>query len=362
MWFLTGAVRLFSWTSGEPRLAGPCGTHDRTAEEGSAAMKALDRKLATITSGTYAPGDFILADAKDADMAHGVQAPGVDPVRGGPGFRTRPEFLGHMTEEIRAEAVDIMLTSVSNGERLVRDGIFADSKVTLAVRGNDTTDVWNPRGGNYASHPSMPFATANLERVRDFCSLVLYSVTFNNHIEHDVRTLEAFAEFRARAHAAGVQYFLEVFNPNAPVDLDPQDVGPFVNDHIIRLLAGVAQAERPLFLKVVYNGPAALSELSGHDPSLVVGILGGSAGTTRDTLELLHQGERHGARVALFGRKVQRAQSQLDLLAAMRAVVDGQLTPEDGVSQYHKALQEKGISPSRALADDQRITDPVLQG
>jgi len=37
---------------------------------------------------------------------------------------------------------------------------------------------------------------------------------------------------------------------------------------------------------------------------LVVGLLGGSSGTTRDTFELLSQGEKAGARVALFGRKL----------------------------------------------------------
>src|SRR3712207_8400517 len=50
---------------------------------------------------------------------------------------------------------------------------------TLAVRANDTTDIWNPRGGGYASQPSRPFRTVDLAAVRPFCDLVLYSVTFN---------------------------------------------------------------------------------------------------------------------------------------------------------------------------------------
>ncbi len=32
-------------------------------------MKALDRKLERIRAGSYTPRDFIVADAKDADMA-----------------------------------------------------------------------------------------------------------------------------------------------------------------------------------------------------------------------------------------------------------------------------------------------------
>jgi len=322
-------------------------------------MKSLERKLSSIAHGTYTPADFIIADAKDADMAFGVQAAG--PAPGQPGrYRTRAEYLQAMVDEVRAEAVDILLTSASNGERLALDGVFDGSPVTLAVRANDTTDIWNPRGGTYPARPSRPFRTANLERVREFCSLVLYSVTFNNDLDRDLATLEAYAAFRAQAHEVGIRYFLEVFNPNASVDLAPEQVGAFVNDHIVRLLAGVTQSERPLFLKMAYNGPEALIELVEHDPSLVVGILGGAAGTTRDTLELLAQTERHGARVCLFGRKLQRAESQLDLLAAMRSVVRGEVTPEQGVMAYHDALRGKGIGPARALEHDQLITEPVL--
>ncbi len=324
-------------------------------------MKALDRKLATIAAGSYTPEHFVLADAKDADMAFGVQAPGPVPDTPG-GFRTRPEYLQAMVDEVRAEAVDIVLTSASNAERLLREGVLDASGVTLAVRANDTTDIWSPRGGRYSARPSRPFRTANLRQVRELSSLVLYSVTFNNDLDHDLATLEHYAAFRAEAHDVGIRHFLEVFNPNAPVDLAPADVGAFVNDQIVRLLAGVTQVERPLFLKMAYNGPEAMTELVSHDPSLVVGVLGGSAGTTRDTLELLAQAEQHGARVALFGRKVQRAESQLDLLASMRAVVSRRIGPEEAVAAYHDALQSKGITAARTLAEDQVVTEPVLAG
>lgn len=324
-------------------------------------MKALDSKLSSIQRGRYTPDDFVIADAKDADMAFGVQAPAVDPAEPtSTTFRSRTEYLEAMAEEVRTHAVDVMLTSASNGERLALDGVFDASPVTLAVRANDTTDIWNPRGGSYPIRPSRPFRTANLDQVRGFCSLVLYSVTFNNDLDHDLATLEAYGQFRAAAHEVGLRHFLEVFNPNAPVDLDPDDVGAFVNDHVIRTLAGVTQSERPLFLKMAYNGPQALTELVEHDPSLTIGILGGSAGTTRDTLELLAQAERHGARVALFGRKIQRSESQLDLIAAMRAVVRHQVTPEQAVADYHDAMRDKGIEPLRSLEVDQRITEPTL--
>jgi hypothetical protein len=89
----------------------------------------------------------------------------------------------------------------------------------------------------------------------------------------------------------------------------------FINDSIMRTLAGITSSQRPLFLKTAYNGAAALAELVEHDPSLAVGILGGDSGTTRDTFELLDRVQAHGARLALFGRKIQYADSQLDWCA-----------------------------------------------
>jgi hypothetical protein len=158
-----------------------------------------------------------------------------------------------------------------------------------------------------------------------------------------------------------MRHFLEVFNPNAPTGLAPEHVGSFVNDMIVRTLAGVTRAERPVFLKMVYNGERALAELVEHDPSLVVGILGGSAGTTRDTFELLDRTQRHGGRVALFGRKIQRAESQLDLVGLMRPVLRGEVRPADAVRAYHARLAEAGVASARSLDDDLEVTDPVLR-
>ena len=256
--------------------------------------------------------------------------------------------------------LDILLSSASNGERLAADASL-DDEITLAVRANDTTDIWNHRGATYRIAPSRPFRTADLAAVRPFCDLVLYSVTFNHDLDHDLATLAAYAAFRREATALGMRHFLEVFNPNAPSALAPGDVGAFVNDSIVRALAGVTSAERPLFLKMAYNGADALAELVEHDPSVVVGILGGAAGTSRDTFELLHRTQLHGGRVALFGRKIQRAESQLDLVGLMRPVLRGELDPAGAVRAYHAALAEAGVCPQRTLEADLEVTDPVLR-
>src|SRR3984885_1226969 len=229
--------------------------------------RRLDRKLGRIAAGRYTPDDFVIADAKDADMAFGLTSAG--PLTGAPAgsgrYGTRAEYLDAMRALVAQGELDILLTSASNGERLAHGGSLAD--VTLAIRANDSTDIWNSRGGRYTTAPSRPFRTADLTTVRPFCDLVLYSVTFNNDLDRDLATLEAYRTFRREAAALGVRHFLEVFNPNAPTDLAPEQVGAFVNDSIIRALAGVTQDQRPLFLKVAYNGSGALAERAGGGPS-----------------------------------------------------------------------------------------------
>jgi len=324
--------------------------------------RRLDRKLRNILGGRYTPEDFVIADAKDADMAFGLTCAGPangTPAPGPDGYRTLGEYLASMRALVAQGELDILLTSASNGQRMARDGSLED--ITLAIRANDSTDVWNNRGSDYTQVPSRPFRTADLDAIRPFCDLVLYSMTFNNVLEYDLATLEAYREFRHEAAALGIRHFLEVFNPNAPTHLAPHRIGEFVNDSIVRALAGVTHEQRPIFLKVVYNGPDALGELTAYDPSLVVGVLGGSAGTTRDTFELLHQAEKNGARVALFGRKIQRAESQLHLVSLMRPVLRGELSPADAVRAYHDALAKNEIAPQRSLKADLEVTDPVMR-
>jgi hypothetical protein len=325
-------------------------------------VKKIDAKLRNIRAGSYAPADFMIADAKDADMGAGIGMGG--PRRRPDGtldgrMRTRREYLDAIKAVVAQGIIDISLVSASNLELLIEEGVFADSSVQPAIRANETTDVWGGlRHGKYAISRSIPYRSAVLPHAGT--DLGLYSITFNNEIEADLRTLEAFNQFRADARAAGFRYFLEVFNPNAPVDLDRSMIPQFVNDHIVRALAGVVKADRPLFLKIPYNGPAALEELAEFDPTLIVGVLGGGAGTTRDAFELLYQAQRHGGRLALFGRKINLAESPLALIALMRDVADGTIAPAEAVRAYHAALQSEDIRPERSLDEDLQITEPPL--
>jgi hypothetical protein len=127
-------------------------------------MKSLDRKLAEIKANPAARS-FIIADAKDADMAFGVRALGPRsylarrgdrPAQFSPevwtrdefGYRNLPEFLDIIREVTHQGLVDIMLMSAYVSEQLaIKEGLFKNSPVTPAARANDTTDIWVVRHG-----------------------------------------------------------------------------------------------------------------------------------------------------------------------------------------------------------------------
>src|SRR5678815_5201049 len=111
-------------------------------------MKSLDAKLAEIKANPSSKA-FIIADAKDADMAFGARAPGPRsylslrgerPARFSPeiwsrteyGYRNLPEFLDIIREVVQQGIVDIMLMSAYVSEQLtIKEGLFRSSHVTL---------------------------------------------------------------------------------------------------------------------------------------------------------------------------------------------------------------------------------------
>src|SRR6185295_11436633 len=146
-------------------------------------MKSLDQKLAEVKANRVSRS-FIIADAKDADMAFGVRAPGprgylarggARPARFSPevwsrdefGYRNLPEFLDIIREVTRQGLVDIMLMSAYVNEQLaIKEGLFHGSPVTPAARANDTTDVWAARHGCYTREPSQLFRSASIDQIQ----------------------------------------------------------------------------------------------------------------------------------------------------------------------------------------------------
>jgi hypothetical protein len=108
-------------------------------------IRSLDQKLAAIRANPHNTREFILADAKDADMAFGVRAPGprsylathgarpaqFSPevwTRGEFGYRNLPEFLDIIREVTHQGLVDIMLMSAYVNEQLtIKEGLFKNS-------------------------------------------------------------------------------------------------------------------------------------------------------------------------------------------------------------------------------------------
>ncbi len=343
-------------------------------------VKSLDQKLARIKENPSGAKDFIIADAKDADMAFGIAAPG--PELGACKhaysesvgcWKTLEDYRQQIRDVIRQGIIDIMLLSASNIEKLaIEENLFKDSSITPAARANDTSDIWVIRGGTYPQVPSRSFRSATIEHIKYGrldsnhdepvlgSDLGLYSVTFTNNLDWDYRSLQDFYDFRLEAEQKKFRYFLEVFNPNVDPGITPKKIYAFLNDHIIRCLAGVTEKGRPLFLKIPYHGPGALEELVAYDPNIIVGILGGGAGTTYDAFKLIHDAQKHGARVALFGRKINLSEHPLTFIEMLKRIVDGEVTPEEAVKAYHGVLQHLKIKPFRNLNRDLTLTKAKL--
>ncbi|MBM4011420.1 MAG: hypothetical protein FJ286_08585 [Planctomycetes bacterium] len=337
------------------------------------AAKTLDAKVARLRADPRCR-DFIIADAKDADMAFGLAAPG--PAVGGDRqrgpFRSLADFREQIREIVSQGFVDVMLMSASTSDVLAREErLFDGSPVTPAVRMNDTTDIWLAAGsGTYPRQPALPFSTASIPhaqwgrleppgRGRPVVDLGLFSITLNGDAAADRAMLTAYRDFRHEAERNGFRHFLEVFFPNALAEdgtAAPLGVARFVADHVVRALAGVPAAGRPVFLKIPYLGPEVTAQLAAYDPTLIIGILGGAAGTTHDAFALVAESKRSGARVALFGRKINAAEHQLEFVRHLRAVADEHLPAAEAVRSYHAAIGKHGLAPHRSLEDDLAIT------
>ena len=322
--------------------------------------KSLDTKLKKIRLGQYKPSDFIIADAKDSDMGNGIFAAGTCPADASCPI-SFPEYLQAMREMVSSGLVDLMLMSASGAERLVEEGIFENSPVSPAVRYNDTTDIWGLRHAEYQQYPSRNFRTLHLKRLIPLVDLGLYSITFSNDIEKDMDSLEGLRQFLSELSVTGMRYFLEVFNPQIDIGIGEDKLPEYINDCIVRCLAGLTRQDSPLFLKIPYNGPKAMEELCSYHPGeLIVGVLGGGKGTIRDTFELVRQSEKYGARIALFGRKINLAESPVTLVSLMRSVIEGELSTLNAVKEYHSSLSKEGITPKFSFEKDQIVTEKVL--
>ena len=129
--------------------------------------KSLDQKLQRIAENPSCP-DFILADAKDADMALGIASAGRSPEQHAEEgrYRSIQEYRELIRQNVRQGLLDIMLMSASSNEQLtIVERLFDDSPTTPAARANDTSDIHLVTSGVYAGQPSRPFRTATIDHI-----------------------------------------------------------------------------------------------------------------------------------------------------------------------------------------------------
>ena len=311
-------------------------------------------------------------------MALAIGAPGRSPEAhtGEVRYRSLAEFRDIIAQIVEQKLVDIMLMSASTNEVLtIQKRIFDNSPVTPAARANDTTDIHVIRGSTYPTSAvaAVPHGHARSHPVRP-----PRLPAGGTPARRQPRPVQHHLQQRHRARprgaggvqavppggrAQGLSPFPGGFRPESSRSGRGRASCPaFINDAIVRTLGGVTAAGRPLFLKMVYHGPKAMEELVHYDPHLVVGILGGSAGTTYDAFKLLSEAKKYGARVALFGRKINNAENQLAFIRFLRLIADGEITAEEAVRAYHGVLQQLGVKPQRSLEDMELQTGVMSYG
>ena len=184
------------------------------------AMYRLDTKLAKIRAGNYAKGDFIIADAKDGDMSNPI--PGTGPIRDADGkFVAFPHARRVSRRHHPDRPAGRSWTScwsrppTSNCSPRPAPSRAAPS----SPRSAPTTPATSGARARTATASSVRRGRSAPPNLKDIAAarlsdLGLYSMTFVNDVDADLRSLEAFSAFREDAAANGIKYFLEVFNPN----------------------------------------------------------------------------------------------------------------------------------------------------
>ena len=113
----------------------------------------------------------------------------------------------------------------------------------------------------------------------------------------------------------------------------------------------------------------ALEELVSYDPHLIVGILGGAAGTTYDAFKLLSEARKYGARVALFGRKINNAENQFAFIRFLRLIADKAIARAEfagadvkviALAALRSTREAEARSGRQRLAADQALDQQVL--
>ena len=75
---------------------------------------------------------------------------------------------------------------------------------------------------------------------------------------------------------------------------------------------------------------------------------------------MLADAQKYGARVALYGRKINTAENQLAFVKVLRLIVEGVIGPVEAVRAYHAVLERLGIRPHRPLEEDLKLQSGAM--
>jgi hypothetical protein len=266
--------------------------------------------------------------------------------------RTHPEFLQLIREVVNDGYIDAIILAPADAELLAREEqLFKEAPVTPVVRMNAETGIWSPRYGSYQEYPSSPFQTILVDEARycealmgtiEHCNVTtgLYSITLNNDVNADERTLSAYMRFaREVGKVEDFHHILEVFPPNRPIrEMDSEQTGGYIADSIVRIMSHLVRSQRPLLIKTAYLHKKIWQELTSFNPELNIGALGGSFKDTITTLQLAHDVVHNGGRAVLFGRSIFLEKDPVEFCRVMRKVVDKEVSPEQALDEYRSAV------------------------
>jgi hypothetical protein len=301
--------------------------------------KTLQRKLRAWQSGSAGSGDFILADAKDADLAPGGLPEPVARSQERPDatfpYRSREAFFDQIVELIEASPLDLMVLSPPAASELTGPrGPFHASNVSPSVR----------------MLPGLGLATGLT--LDDAGPIPIFGVGHCADRSPGAAELNAYEQFRREAGAARRRHILELYPACGCDGGPPRRTGEILSDRLIHSILEVPPAARPLLVQTPYYGPRLMEGMAACLPGVSVGVLGGPASTAFDAFQLLDESRRHGARAALFGRRIAAAEHQAAFVRLLDHVARGEASPAEAVHAYHGVLQGLRIRPLRELSED----------
>jgi hypothetical protein len=124
----------------------------------------------------------------------------------------------------------------------------------------------------------------------------------------------------------------------------------------LRTLLAIPDHYRVLFLQGGALGQNAAVPLNLLPPGGVADYID----TGHWAQKSIAEAQKYGARVALFGRKINQAEHQLAFIEMLRFITEGRIAPGEAVRAYHAVLDTKKIKARLPLEKDLELTEQAM--